>query len=216
MTHKAVIFDLDGTLLDSLQDLAEAANRSLADCGFPTHPLEAYRYFVGDGLQTLIRRILPEDARTERNMEQVQERFRQDYGRNWNVRSRLYRGIGEMLDHLATNGVAMNILSNKPHDFTGACVRHYLATWPFVQVLGNRPGIARKPDPAGALEIAASLEMEPEEIVFLGDTATDMETASRAGMYPVGALWGFRTADELRKSGAGLLIDRPAQLLDLF
>jgi phosphoglycolate phosphatase len=141
--------------------------------------------------------------------------FKEEYARNWNNKSRMYDGIDEMLNGLQDAGIRLAVLSNKPDEFTRICVRELLPDWDFEQVLGARPGVPRKPDPAGAVEIAGLLQLDPAEIFYLGDTATDMKTAVGAGMFPVGALWGFRTADELEKSGARAMISHPPELLTL-
>ena len=213
MNYSAVIFDLDGTLLDTLDDLADACNRVLAAAGLPNHPIDQYRYFVGDGLQTLIQRILPEDLRDEKHVREFANTFRQDYIMNWKVKTRLYEGIETMLNSLQNMNISMNVLSNKPHEFTELCVRNFLGSWSFDVVLGQKDGVARKPDPAGALDIAGKIRVAPADTLYVGDTATDMQTALAAGMFPVGALWGFRTEDELRQNGAGLLIGQPQELI---
>jgi len=215
MRFKAIIFDLDGTLLDTLEDLADAGNRVLAAAGLPVHPVDEYRYFVGDGLLKLVERILPEKIRDREHIERLANDFRVDYGSNWRVKTQLYEGIGSMLSALQEKGIGLNVLSNKPHEFTEACVREFLGKWDFQVVLGQRPGLARKPDPVGALEIAGKIGFLPGDILYLGDTATDMKTAVAAGMYAVGALWGFRTADELEENGAVRLVRHPGELLDL-
>ena len=212
MTYKAVIFDLDGTLLDTLDDLADAGNRVLAAEGLPVHPVPEYRYFVGDGMQALVRRILPRHLRSPEQIERLILAFREDYGRNWQVKTRAYQGIGEMLTAVQDRGLSLNVLSNKPHDFTRLCVSEFFRHWEFDHVLGLRPGSHRKPDPAGALEIAGRLGIPAADFLYLGDTATDMKTAAAAGMYPVGALWGFRSAAELKEAGARRLIAEPSEL----
>jgi len=215
MQCSAVIFDLDGTLLDTLDDLAESGNRVLAWAGLPVHPVESYRYFVGEGMQVLIERIVPADRRNPELLASLAEAFLEDYGRNWAEHTRLYEGVASLLVGFQAKGLPMNILSNKPDDFTKLCVRRFLSEWNFHEVLGNRAGVARKPDPAGALFIAERLGVPPSEILYLGDTATDMKTAVAAGMYPVGALWGFRTAEELLANGARELAAHPLAVLKL-
>jgi phosphoglycolate phosphatase len=215
MKFQAVIFDLDGTLLDTLEDLACAGNRVLQAGGFPVHPVDQYRYFVGDGLETLIQRIVPEGGRNKQNVSRLIAAFRVDYGKNWQVKTRLYDGIDRMLDRLEKHRLRLNILSNKPQDFTEACVETFLGNWAFNHVFGQRAGCPKKPDPAGALEIARLSGIDPSAILYLGDTATDMITARGAGMFPVGVLWGFRGEDELRKSGAERLIRYPDELVHL-
>ena len=216
MNFKAILFDLDGTLLDTLEDLADACNRVLAEADLPVHPLASYRYFVGDGLVTLIMRILPEEMRNKEEIARMATSFREVYATNWNAKTKPYDGVESLLDGLQDNDLPMNVLSNKPDDFTKICVREFLGNWSFSHVLGNREGMPRKPDPAGALEIASKLGFDPMEIVYLGDTSTDMQTAVAAGMYPVGALWGFRTTLELEESGAKRLVSHPEEVLKLF
>lgn len=215
MDIKAVIFDLDGTLLDTLDDIADSANRVLRAAGLPEHPVDRYRYFVGEGLLRLVERILPADRRSKDQVSSLVMAFREDYSRSWKVKTRLYEGIGELLDGLQQRGKKLGVFSNKPHEFTVICVREFLAAWTFAAVLGQQEGRPRKPDPAGALEAARMLGVKPGEVLYLGDTATDMQTATAAGMLPVGALWGFRTAGELRSSGARHLAASPTEVLDL-
>jgi phosphoglycolate phosphatase len=213
--YKAIIFDLDGTLLDTLDDLAAAGNQVLASMGQTEHPVASYRYFVGDGLQTLMARILPESLHTPTGLQTAMALFEKIYAETWYQRSAPYPGIIDLLDQLTAAGLPMSILSNKPHDFTLICVQHLLAGWVFEPLLGQRPGVPKKPDPAAALEIAAFLNYEPTDILYVGDTAVDMQTASAAGMDAVGVLWGFRTKEELQTSGARYLISQPNQLLSL-
>jgi phosphoglycolate phosphatase len=218
MTYKAIIFDLDGTLLNTLEDLGNAMNRVLAQEGFPQHPVDAYRYFVGDGATMLITRTLPSENRDDDTIQRCLEAFREEYSQSWNIKTKPYDGIPEMLDSVAAHGLKMAILTNKPHDFTKLCVVELLPNWNFDIVLGQRDGLPRKPDPAGALEIAEFFQIPPSEILYLGDTAVDMQTAIAAQMFPVGALWGFRTREELQKNGAKVLLQQPIdfrlQILD--
>jgi phosphoglycolate phosphatase len=215
MSYRAVLFDLDGTLLDTLDDLADSGNLALSQLGFPAHPREAYRYLVGDGVESLVRRALPADRVDAATVSRCSELLRQAYGERWAQKTRPYPGIPELLDALIARGLPMAVLSNKPDHFTRLCVDRLLPRWSFAVVVGARPTLARKPDPAGARAVAAQLGFSPHEILYLGDTNTDMQTAVRAEMYPVGALWGFRTADELRASGARTLIRQPLELLEL-
>lgn len=214
MPYRAIVFDLDGTLLNTLDDIADGANAVLAEGGYPTHPVDAYRYFIGNGVATLFERALPEDDRRPSIIRACVEGFRQVYERHWDVKTHLYDGVAELLDALVTRDVRMAVLSNKPHSFTRKSVGRYLSRWPLSPVLGQRDGIPHKPDPAGALEIADELGVAPTEFLYLGDTATDMETARAAGMFAVGALWGFRPEEELREAGAAALIAGPLELLN--
>ncbi|MGO9019045.1 MAG: HAD family hydrolase [Syntrophobacteraceae bacterium] len=213
---QAIILDVDGTLLDTIQDLADSMNSTLRHFGFPIHELQKYKYFVGDGMENLVRRSLPDSVKIgPMLLSQCIEMMRQTYERNWNVKSRPYPGIPELLDALTARGLKMAVLSNKPHDLTRKVIEALLPTWRFEVVMGERPSVPRKPDPSSALEIANRLGVEPAGFLYLGDTATDMKTANAAGMYAVGALWGFRNAEELIESGAKKLIAKPAELLEL-
>lgn len=215
MACKAVIFDLDGTLLDTLADIGNATNRALAQAGFPPHPLEAYRYFVGDGVHALITRALPPEKRDPAAIQHCVNLYRTDFGQNWNIQTRPFAGIPAMLDAIAAQGIKMAILTNKPHDFTLLTVAEFLAKWHFEKILGERAGLPKKPDPTGALEIARDLRCAPGEMLYLGDSAVDMQTARAANMFPVGALWGFRTEAELQAGGAARLVKQPLEILAL-
>jgi len=215
MTYHASIFDLDGTLLNTLTDLGNAVNRVLADMEFPVHPIEDYRLFVGNGAEQLIYRALPENNRDDRTIRTCLNAFLDDYHQNWNIHTRPYQGIPELLKALKNRGFKLAVLSNKPHDTTNLCVSELLPRWRFDMVLGHRVGAPHKPNPAGALEIAHFLNIAPEAFLYLGDSGVDMKTARAASMFPVGVLWGFREADELEQSGAQVLISHPLDVLDL-
>ena len=214
--HKnIVLFDLDGTLVDSLTDLADSMNRVLNRQGLPLHPIQAYRYFVGDGITNLVRRALPAEARQPETIEDCVREMRREYNMHWADTTQPYPGIAELLDTLTSRGIEMAILSNKPDELTRKVVGTLLPNWRFAAVAGARETIARKPDPAGALRIASLLHHEPHDFLYLGDTNTDMLTARAAGMFAVGALWGFRTADELKENGAQALLSVPLELCPL-
>ncbi len=215
MTYKAVLFDLDGTLLDSIEDMGDSLNRVLVQNGFPTHDRDTYCRFVGDGATNLISRALPEGMRTDMVIRSCLEAFLEDYDKNWNVKSRLYEGISELLNKLSSRGLKISVLSNKPHRYTLKCMDGFLSDWDFDVVFGQRDDVPRKPDPAGALEIAEKLNILPSDFLYLGDTETDMKTSLDAGMFPVGVLWGFRSAEELRENGAKVLLKKPLDALDL-
>ena len=213
--YDAILFDLDGTLLNTLEDLANAANDALNAFGLPTHPRDAYRYFVGEGAKNLMKNALPPAHRTEEMIQQSLARFRDNYERMWDKNTRPYDGVPEMLTELQSRRIACAVLSNKPDDFTRKCVEQLLPAWQFACVFGQREGVPRKPDPVAALDIARTFGCDPAEILYLGDSGTDMKTAVAAGMFPVGALWGFREREELLANGAKALIAHPAELLDL-
>ena len=213
MFYHAVIFDLDGTLLNTLGDIADAANGVLADKGFPLHETNAYRLFVGGGVGTLFRRALPEDKQTEKMVAECVKAFRKKYENNWKTKTRPYEGIPELLTALTDRGVKMAVLSNKPDVFTKRCVYELLSDWSFAMVVGEREGVPRKPDPTAALAIADSLGVEPPRVLYVGDSAVDMKTATRSGFFPAGVSWGFRSREELKDNGARVLIDNPMELI---
>jgi len=215
MPYKAVLFDLDGTLLDTIEDIGDAANRILRQKGFPAHNMGTYSRLVGDGALNLIIRALPEDKQIDTIIHQCLDAFLEDYGRNWNVKTRPYDGIPEMLDTLTARRLKMAVLSNKPHEYTKQCMEGFLSDWNFDVVFGQRDGVPRKPDPAGALEIAEQLNISPSDFLYLGDTEIDLKTSIAAGMFPVGVLWGFRSAKELKENGAKMLIKRPLDIMNL-
>lgn len=211
----AVIFDLDGTLLDTLDDLADSANEALEAQGFPVHAVDRYRTFVGDGMITLMERILPETARAPEQVAALLARYRAAYDARWKLKSRPYPGITALLKELAARGIPMTVLSNKPQAYTEIVMAHFLPDYPFQIIFGQRDAVPHKPHPAGALEIAGKLHLAPSQVFFVGDTSTDMDTATAAGMIPVGVLWGFRQEAELRAHGARHLIAAPEELLAL-
>jgi phosphoglycolate phosphatase len=215
MTFRAVLFDLDGTLLDTLEDLADSTNLALRRLGLPEHPAEAYKHFIGDGIDNLARRAVPEDRRDPATLAECVELTRENYAARWAEKTQPYEGIPDLLDALTMRGIPMAVFSNKPDDFARLCVERLLAGWHFEVVLGAGATLPKKPDPAGAEWIARHFQLAPAEIVYLGDTDTDMQTAVAAGMFPVGALWGFRDAEELLASGARVLIRQPLDLLPL-
>lgn len=215
MHYQAVLFDLDGTLLDTLDDLANSMNSVLQRWGFAVHDREAYKYFVGNGMENLARRALPEEQRHDAMIVQCVAAMREEYALRWSQHSRPYDGIPELLDALTDRHLQLAILSNKPDDFLKLIVTTLLGAWRFESVRGVLPSGPIKPDPQAALEIAAQLNIPPRHFLYAGDTSTDMQTATAAGMFAVGALWGFRQADELLAGGAKILLKTPMELLNL-
>lgn len=216
MTYRAIIFDLDGTLLDTLKDLAFSVNAVLREKGFNEHPVEAYRYFVGDGIEALIRRAFPENEVEEDNFSELVKAVKDEYRKRWADHTRPYPGVEEMLDYFEANGIPRAIFSNKPHEFTVLTVETLLPRWRFDAVQGIEDGVPKKPNPAGVLKLADKIGIKPEEIVYLGDTSTDMKTALAGNFCPVGALWGFRQAHELLEAGARMLAVKPQDVISLF
>jgi phosphoglycolate phosphatase len=199
-----------------LADIACAANAGLSELGFPMHPVESYRRFVGDGAGCLALRVMPEDHQDEETVERCREIIAAEYAKCWADNTKPYPGIPEMLAELHEQRIPMAVLSNKPHESTRTVVEGYFPDHYFQIVRGSLPSVPIKPDPAGALQIAEELDILPGRFVYIGDTDTDMRTAVAAGMFPAGALWGFRTGEELTANGAKVLLKKPAEILNLF
>ena len=215
MQFKAICFDLDGTLLDSLADLASCTNKILLNRGFPEHPEAAYRYFVGEGAKMLMTRVLPEEVRSKSLIEECQQDFEATYRECWDKQTVPYENIPELLNALQRRKLKLTVLSNKPHEFTLLAVNKLLPSWYFDMILGQREGVPRKPDPAGMLEICEKMKIPPGSFIYLGDTATDMKTSVAAGCFSVGVLWGFRSEEELRDNGANAIVKDPLNVLEL-
>lgn len=213
MKFRAVLFDLDGTLADTLADLANATNHAVATLGCPTHPLAEYRYFVGDGARQLCARALPSDR--QHLADDALRLMRAHYDAHCFDETRLYPGIPELVAALHRRGLKLAVLSNKPDVFTKKMIEHYFCPSPFDVVRGQIANIPLKPDPIAALQIAKELGVPPIQWLYLGDTNTDMRTACAVGMYAVGVLWGFRERAELVESGAQSIIAMPEDVLQL-
>ncbi|MFC2158592.1 HAD family hydrolase [Acidobacteriota bacterium] len=213
---KAIIFDLDGTLLNTLDDIADSMNCVLEENGFPIHAVEKYKYFVGDGITALVKRAIPVENRDGNTLRSLEIRMREIYKVRWNLKTRPYEGIPELLNGLKDRGVPMSILSNKPDEYTQLTVQKYLGEWPFKVVLGSKSDLPKKPAPHGVLAISQVLGVNPQECAYVGDMDIDMKTALAAGMNPIGVYWGFRTEEELIENGALFVFERPEDILYLF
>lgn len=207
---RAAIFDLDGTLVDSLEDLTDSVNHALALHGLGGHSPDAVRRMVGEGQVKLIERALPADRQDLRD--QVLAEFRQHYVEDPVKKSRPYPGIVELLVMLRERGLRMSVLSNKPDAPTRKIVEQLFPKGTFEIVHGERVGVPRKPDPTSALELATRMKLAPSECAFVGDTAIDMKTSVNAGMYGIGVLWGFRGRDEIEPAGARRIVETAAEL----
>jgi phosphoglycolate phosphatase len=212
---KAVIFDLDGTLVDTLGDIAASMNAALAGRGYATREREEYRSLVGWGLRALAASALPAEARDDAMVDACYEAALAAYLENPTAHTRPYPGVRELLAALASRGIACAVLSNKADAVVRVVVDSVLKGHGFRAVRGERPGIPHKPDPTSALEVASCLGADPREVLYLGDSGVDMRTARAAGFLAVGASWGFRDREELVSSGADVVIDHPLELLGL-
>ena len=213
MPPELVIFDLDGTLADTLGDIEAAMNRALLERGLPLRGRDEYRRFVGDGVDWLARRVLP--AAEQHRVDELVEAFRMHYEGHLLDGTRAFAGIPELLADLAAAGIPMAVLSNKPHPATVSVVSGLFPNTEFVAVHGVKPSLPPKPDPTSALAIAAAAGVLPERCSFVGDSDVDVETALRAGMRPIAVLWGLRSEAELLGAGATQLVAAPAELMAL-
>jgi len=215
LPYRGVIFDLDGTLLDTIADLAEAMNSALAANALPAQPnVDDHKYFVGDGVANYVLRATPGDVHDDSALlAKVEADFRAAYAAGWDKQTRPYDGVVELLDELARRGMRLAVLSNKPDETTNMTVARFLGSERFEVIRGALPGVPLKPDPTSALTVAEGMSIAPAEMAYVGDTATDMQTARAAGMFAIGALWGFRTEDELASAGAAALAATPTDVL---
>jgi len=208
--YQAVLFDLDGTLTNTLEDISFAMNRALRLNGLPEYPVDAYRYLVGNGAKVLAQRAVGERRELAEAVQRTYQAYYQEHSLD---RTRPYEGIPELLAELQRRGVKLCVFSNKPHKDTCRVVEHFFPQVDFAVVRGQMEGVPVKPDPAGALAAAEAVGVPPEDFLYLGDTDVDMCCARNAGMHAIGVTWGFRTAEELLAAGAERLIHQPLELL---
>ena len=209
---KLVIFDLDGTLLDTIADLANAANYALQQLGYPTHPVDTIRTYVGNGINKLLERALPEAERNKENVVRMRSHFVPHYDMHNADLSAPYPGIVALLEALQAKGVMMAVASNKYQAATEKLVKHYFPTIRFVEVLGQREGIAVKPDPGIVFDILKKANVSKEEVLYVGDSGVDMQTALNAGVDAVGVAWGFRPRTELEAYHPTRVIEQSKEL----
>lgn len=213
----AALFDLDGTLVDSLQDIADSMNEVLSARGMPSHPVDAYRTFVGDGMEMLAKRCLPSDIDPSSALiTDMLRQLKQSYAEHWRNHAEPYAGIRELLKTLSDQGIHLGVFSNKPEAFTQAMVKYVFPEVSFRVVRGAREGVPVKPAPDGALAILKGWGLAPEQVLYIGDTNTDIATGKNTGMPTVGVTWGFRDRAELESCGADWVLDVPSEILKLF
>ncbi|MCI9037167.1 MAG: HAD family hydrolase [Oscillospiraceae bacterium] len=213
MIH-AVVFDLDGTLLDTIPDIAGALNRALAACGLPTHPVRRVETFVGGGIRDAVRKAVPADTPGE-TLERILEIYKEDYCNRCTEQTARYPGVPEMLERLLQHGFALGVLSNKTEATAQKIVRTYFPDVPFRCVLGRVDGRPLKPDPAAAVPVLEALGLPAGEVAYAGDSGTDILFAKAVGMVPAAAPWGYRSRDELVEKGALLVPENPRELGEL-
>lgn len=211
---RAVIFDLDGTICNTLEDLALCTNDALAQLGLPGHPVEVYRYIVGNGVEKQMQRALTEAHYTPERAARLKVLFKEAYARRWMEHTRPYDGMLPALEELRQQGYLLGVCTNKPDEFAQEMVRHCFGSL-FSLICGNRPGIPVKPDPTLLRQMLDTLGVPPEGCLYCGDSCVDMQTARAAGVCSVGVLWGFRPQKELEENGAVFLAQTPSELPEL-
>ena len=215
MNYKAAVFDLDGTLVNSLDDLADSANATLRAHSFPMHEVEAYRYFVGDGTRKLMERILPQEYAADMTfVEQFMSKYKDRYARNLLQKTKPYDGIMEMLEELRRRGIPMAVCTNKHHSAAEMIVKTLFPHGIFQKIIGDQEGLPRKPNPQKVLRIMRNFGVTGEQTAYFGDTDVDMDTARNARAFAVGVLWGFRPEEELVAHGADILLTHPMELFE--
>lgn len=209
---KLAIFDLDGTLLNTIEDLGYAANHALQAHGYPTHSIASYPFFVGNGVRRLIERVLPEDARTEATIDRLLVTFKEYYNDHNTDYTKPYEGIPELLSLLSSRGVAIAVASNKYQAATEKLISHFFPTLSFIAVEGQKEGVPVKPDPSIVFEILAKAKTPKADTIYIGDSGVDMETARRACVDSVGVTWGFRPEKELVENHADTIVNSPGNI----
>lgn len=212
---KLVIFDLDGTLLNTIADLAQSTNYALKKVGFPEHEESEYKFFVGNGINKLFERALPEGEKSEENVAKVRKHFLIHYGEHNMDRSRPYPGIPELLSALQEKGTMLAVASNKYQSGTERLIEHYFGNIPFVAVFGLREGVKAKPDPTIVEDILAIAKVEKGDVLYVGDSGIDMLTAKNAGITAVGVTWGFRPLAELEEFEPAHIVNKAEDILSL-
>lgn len=214
--YHGVIFDLDGTLLNTINDLGSSVNDVLKYYGLPEHSIEEYMKMVGNGMKRLLLSSLPPEQTERIDIEQAFDMFQKIYAEKYMEHTVPYDGIPELVEWLYHSGIKLAVNSNKRDDYTKSLIDKYFTHIPFVQVLGERPGIPRKPDPSAALEIAAEMGESPEKLLYIGDSEVDIETGKNAGMDTVGVIWGFRGRGGLDAVKAVYIAESPVDIRSLF
>lgn len=210
-----IIFDLDGTLLNTIDDLANATNYALRTLGYPQHGLWVYPNMVGNGVSKLIERALPDDQRTEKTINSALTHFKEYYGAHCCDATKPYPGIEELLQELTAKGLNLAVTSNKYEEAVTKIINHYFPDANFRAILGNMEGIPRKPDPSIVFKALSMCPTPKADVLYVGDSGVDMETARRACVESCGVTWGFRPIVELQQSFADHIISTPAQIIDI-
>lgn len=210
---KTILFDLDGTLLNTIDDLADAGNWICLQKGWPTHTVAQFKQMVGNGIPKLVERFSPEEARTPKILTETLAEFTARYDAHKEDKTAPYPGIPELLKALRNEGLQCAVFSNKADDLCGKVIDHYFGTDCFDAVRGSRPDVLPKPDPTGVYQVMAELGAAPESTIFIGDSNVDIQTGQNASLPTIGVLWGFRGEAELTAAGADVLVSTPEEIL---
>lgn len=212
---KLVIFDLDGTLLNTIDDLGEAANYALETVGFPTHAIASYPYFVGNGVTKLLERVLPEDARNDTNVSTLRKYFMEYYEVHNADNTKPYPGINELLSSLQEEGIKLAVASNKYDSAVKKLITHYFPEIEWAAIEGQKEGVPVKPDPSIVFEILSKCPTPKSDVLYIGDSGVDIETARRACVTSCGVTWGFRPITELIANHAEHIVNQPHEIIDI-
>ncbi|XMB71823.1 HAD family hydrolase [Mycoplasmatota bacterium WC30] len=215
MLYKAVIFDLDGTLLDTISDIADSVNSALKKLNYQVFSEDEYKYFAGRGIDELIYAVMKKGKIESSEFANIKTGYIEEYANKHNSKTKLFPGIMELLEGLKENNISVNILSNKPHFQTKTVIEHYFKDFKLDQVFGKKPEFEIKPNPESALEMVKLLGLQTNDILYVGDTNTDIQTAKNANFDSIGVLWGFRDEKELIESGADFIVDKPKNILKI-
>lgn len=210
---KGIIFDLDGTLIDTIEDIGNSVNSVLEDYGYPTYTMLEYKQMVGYGFMQLIKNAMPSGLKDDQ-YEEALAKFTYYYDKFYMDTTHPYAGIEDLLSELKAKDIKIAVNSNKRDDYTKSLINHCFATYDFVDVVGSRANIPNKPDPTTALEIASKMGFAKDEIMYVGDSETDIKTGLNAGLKTIGVAWGFRSKKQLEEAGAKIIIDQPLELLN--
>ncbi|MFH6992137.1 HAD family hydrolase [Flavobacterium sp. FlaQc-48] len=214
MKFKGIIFDLDGTLVNSLEDISDAMNTVLTGLNYPTHTYDTYQYFIGSGLRNLVSKALPASNNTDDQIETCFECMVDEYRKVCTLKTKPYEGILELLKTLSSKNIKLAVFSNKADELTKKIAAEIFPDY-FDTAVGLSTELLKKPNPFEAIEISKNWNLNTEEIIFVGDSDIDMQTATNASMFPVGVSWGYRTEEELKASGAKIVVNNPSELIDL-
>jgi len=216
MTYRGIVFDLDGTLINSIQDICNSMNKVLQSHDFPVFDIEAYKMVIGNGIEQLVHDTIPPERRTKKIIEELTGEMKVIYDLHYMENTTVYFGIPELLDNLCSLKIKTAILSNKPHDYTLKICNELFGNWTFDYILGLSDQFPRKPNPLSSLYILNYLNLNPNEVLFVGDSGIDIQTALNSGMLPLGVTWGYKAKMEMTKAGAKDIIEKPSDILKYF